>query len=154
MRRELAGLTVCGVVTATREGNRTYYQASTDCPVSMELASIIRKTSGLADVLRAALGALVPRVHVAFIYGSHARQEVRSNSDVDLMVIGEARFGEVVTALSKSQDVLSREVNPTVYSVQELRDKVSAGHHFLRTVLEEPKIFLFGDADELGRLAK
>jgi hypothetical protein len=41
-----------------------------------------------------------------------------------------------------------------VYSLKEFRDKVSSGHHFLQSVMKEPKIFLIGDADELGNLAK
>jgi predicted nucleotidyltransferase len=154
VRRELAGLTAAGILTRTRDGNRTCYQADTNCPVHMELAGIIRKTCGLADVLRDALRGLGPRVRVAFIYGSQARADAASGSDVDLMVIGEAGFGEVVNALADAQDTLAREINPTVYSAAEFRDKVAAGHHFLRTVLNEPRIFLIGDADELAGLAE
>jgi len=154
VRRELGGLTACGILTSRREGNRLYYQASTDCPIYVELASLIRKTSGLADVLRAAIGALGPRVRAAFIYGSQARGDVRSGSDVDLMVIGEVGFADVVTALGPSQDALGREINPTVYSPQEFCEKLASRHHFLESVMKEAKIFLVGDADELGRLAK
>ena len=154
VRRELAGLAACGILVATRDGNRAYYQANPACPIHSELCGIIQKTSGLADVLRPALEGLGRRVRVAFLYGSQARQEARSDSDVDLMVVGKAGFGEVVTALSEAQDTLGREVNPTVYSLKEFRDKVSSGHHFLQSVMKEPKIFLIGDADELGNLAK
>lgn len=154
VRRELVGLTACGILTATRDGNRTYYQASTECPIHIELAAIIRKTSGLADVLRAALTPLAPRVRIAFIYGSQAREQAKPGSDVDLMVIGEVGFGAVVAALSKAQDALGREVNPTVYSPEEFRAKSVAGHHFLRTVLREPKVLLIGEADDLGELAE
>ena len=154
VRRELAGLVTCGVLTAARDGNRIYYQASQECPIYAELMSIIRKTSGLADVLRPALEGLGEGVEIAFIYGSQARHEAGTGSDVDLMVIGEADFGEVVAALGKVQDALGREVNPTVYPPPEFREKVSSGHPFLKTVLEEPKIFLIGSDHELGRLAK
>jgi predicted nucleotidyltransferase len=105
-------------------------------------------------VLRPALEGLGPRVRIAFIYGSQARQEARSDSDVDLMVIGEAGFGEVVTTLGKAQDALGREVNPTVYSPEEFQNKISSGHHFLKSVMKETKVFLIGDVDELGKLAK
>lgn len=154
VRRELTGLTACGIVTATRDGNRLYYQASTACPIYVELASLIRKTSGLADVLRAAMETLGPRVRVVFVYGSQALHDVRSSSDVDVMVIGEAGFGEVVNALHNSQETIGREINPTVYSTKEFCEKVSAGHHFLRAVLNGPKLFLIGNNHELGELAK
>jgi len=42
---------------------------------------------------------------------------------------------------------------PTVYSPEEFARKASAGHHFVRSVLKERKIFLIGNADELGKLA-
>ena len=39
----------------TSQGNQLRYQADSSCVVFEELASIMRKTSGLADVLRLAL---------------------------------------------------------------------------------------------------
>jgi predicted nucleotidyltransferase len=153
VRRELKGLVECGVVVESRDGNRTYYQANRECPVYPELASLIRKTSGLADVLGAALTGLREQIDVAFVYGSQARQEAGPDSDVDLMVIGTVGFAEVVSALAQAQDTLAREVNPTVYSPEEFHRKASSGHPFVRSVLKDRKIFLIGDADELGRLA-
>ncbi len=153
VRRELKGLVDCGIVVESRDGNRTYYQANSQCPVYAELASLVRKTSGLADVLRAAMAGLGEHVKVAFVYGSEARHEAGPKSDVDLMVIGDVGFAEVVSALAKAQDTLGREINPTVYSPEEFARKASSGHHFVRSVLKERKIFLIGNADDLGKLA-
>jgi predicted nucleotidyltransferase len=154
VRRELKGLVDCGIAVESRDGNRTYYQANPQCPVYAELAGMIRKTSGLAEVLRIALAGLGERVQVAFVYGSQARQEAGPGSDVDLMVIGETGFAEVVSTLAQAQDTLGREINPTVYSAEEFGRKASSGHHFIRSVLKDRKIFLIGDEDELGELAK
>jgi hypothetical protein len=71
---------------------------------------------------------------------------------VDLMVIGEVSFAEVISALAQAQDALGREVNPTVCAPGEFHRKVVSGHHFVGSVLKSPKVFLIGDADELGRL--
>lgn len=154
VRRELKGLVACGIALESRDGNRTCYQANRGCPVFTDLAGLIRKTAGLADVLRAALAGLGERIEVAFIYGSEARREAGPASDVDLMVIGQAGFGEVVSALAEAQETVGREINPTVYCPEEFRQKVASGHHFLRSVLRDPKVFLIGDADGLGRLAQ
>lgn len=154
VRRELAGLAACGILTAAREGNRTYYQAAPQCPIHSELCSIIRKTCGLGDVVRAALAPLARKITIAFVYGSQAAGTAGSSSDVDLMVIGKAPFAQVVAALASVQDQLGREVNPTVYSHDEFRTKIASGHHFVSSVMKGPKIFLIGDADDLAELGK
>jgi len=69
------------------------------------------------------------------------------------MVIGSCGFGEVVAAIGRIQDKLGREINPSVYPADEFRKKTAAGHHFLKTVLKGPKVFLIGDENELEKLA-
>jgi hypothetical protein len=58
-----------------------------------------------------------------------------------------------VDAVGKTQDKLGREVNPSVYPVDEFKSKVASKHHFLTSVLAEPKIFVIGDEHELEGLA-
>lgn len=154
VRRELKGLTACGIARENRDGNRLYYQANVQCPIYPELSALIRKTSGLGDVLCSALTGICDRIEQAFIFGSQARGEAGPDSDVDLLIIGRVSFAEVVSALAEAQQQIGREINPTVYSPEEFRNKVFSGHHFVCTILREPKIFLIGDENELGKLAK
>lgn len=152
-QRELKNLTDAGVITRTVRGNQVYYQANPACPVFAELKSLMIKTAGVADVLRASLAPLAGRIRAAFIYGSFADGRERRESDVDIVVVGEASFGDVVSTLADAQRALGREVNPTVYRPAEFRKKLKARNHFVKSVLGEPKIFLIGDHDELKRLA-
>jgi predicted nucleotidyltransferase len=154
VQREVKRLAEAGIIRRTVRGREVYYQADSRCPVFAELKSLIVKTSGLADVLRAALAPLASRIEVAFIYGSFARSEGRQSSDIDLMVVGEATFTETVAALGPAQAFLGREVNPTVYPPREFQSKLAAGHHFLKTVLTGKKVFLIGDQNEVERLAE
>ncbi|MEI8373789.1 MAG: nucleotidyltransferase domain-containing protein [Planctomycetota bacterium] len=154
IQRELKQLTEAGLLRRTVRGNQVYFQASADCPVFEEMKSILAKTAGAADILRAALAPLVDKISVAFIYGSVARSQQRAASDVDLLVIGDAAFGEVVAALAEAQAQLHREVNPTVYPLREFSTKINAGHHFVKSILKREKIFLIGDDRELKRLAE
>jgi hypothetical protein len=71
---------------------------------------------------------------------------------VDLVVIGDASFREVVSALAPAQALLAREVNPVVYSAGEFRSKLRSRHHFVTTVVREPHLFVIGDSSELERL--
>lgn len=75
VQRELAALSEAGLLTVTAQGNQKHYQANAAAPVFAELRGLVLKTSGLGDVLRAALAPLAAQIDAAFVYGSIARQE-------------------------------------------------------------------------------
>ena len=154
VQRELKKLSEAGIILRTARGRQIYYQANQECPVYAELKSMVVKTVGVSDVLRAALIALTDRINVAFLFGSLVRGGERSNSDVDVMVVGDVTFAEVVSALGRVQETLRREINPLVYPPEEFRFKLAADHHFLKKVLEGSKFFLIGDEDELAKLVQ
>ena len=149
---ELRSLAAAGILTRRVESRRAYYRANVSCTIFAELRQMILKTVGLADVLREALSGL-PGVQVAFVYGSLARGEATSESDVDLMIVGDVTLRDVSARLHDAQAALAREINPTVYPTAEFRNKVAARHHFVTRAIEDPKLFLIGDEDELRRLA-
>jgi predicted nucleotidyltransferase len=152
-QREVKRLAEAGIIRRTVRGRQVYYQAHPECPLFAELKSLVVKTAGAAGVLRDGLASLGGRIKVAFVYGSVARLEQKSGSDVDLMVIGEVAFGEVVSALGAAQEALGREINPTVYSPTEFHSKLKARHHFLSSVLKSKKVFVIGGEHDLARLA-
>lgn len=154
VQREVKRLSDSGIIRRTVRGRQVYYQANPDCPIFAELKSLMVKTAGVGDVLRTALAPLADRINVAFIHGSYTRGEERRGSDVDIMVVGDVTFAEVVSALGPAQETLGREINPTVYPPAEFRSKLAARHHFLKTVLRGAKVSLIGDERELARLAK
>jgi len=150
--RELARLAEAGLLRREKRGNQQVYSANTSGPIFAELASILRKTSGLADVLSAALAPLAGRLKLAFVFGSVARGEEGAGSDVDLLLVGDAGFREVVEALHSAQAALGREINPKVFGIEEFSVKARK-EPFLRDVLTRPKIFLIGNAHDLEELA-
>jgi predicted nucleotidyltransferase len=95
---------------------------------------------------------LAGRLCGAFIFGSAARGEFHASSDIDLLVVGEASLGDVGMAVREAEKRLGRDVNPTVYSLDEFQATVRAKQHFLTTVLAEPKIFVLGGESDLGDL--
>jgi predicted nucleotidyltransferase len=152
--RELARLEKTGVLILTIEGKQKYYQANRGSPVFNELHGLIVKTVGVADVLRTALAPAMERIKVAFIFGSIASRTEERTSDIDMMIVGTISFGDVVSLLSSAEEKLGREVNAVVYPIAEFKKKVKEDHHFVKTVLEDEKIFVIGDEGELRRLAK
>jgi len=155
VQRELRRLERCGLLLRSVEGRQTYYQANTESPVFEELRGLIRKTFGMADVLRCAPARLEKKIRVAFIYGSVASGAETAESDLDLLVVADSlRLADVVAALRHAQEDLRREVNPTVYQSKEFCRKVSQGHHFVAKVIAGPKLFVVGDKGELARLGE
>jgi DNA-binding transcriptional ArsR family regulator len=153
LQRELKYLTEMGLVLRRTQGNQVLYQANLQSPIFSEIKSLITKTVGVHDVIRSALVSLGTEIQIAFVYGSVARQKEQANSDVDLMVLGDASFSEVVSALGAAQRTLGREINPTVFPVSEFRSKLAAGNHFLRSVLKEKRLLVLGTENELAKLA-
>jgi predicted nucleotidyltransferase len=154
VQRELKNLTDTGIIIREVQGRQVYYHANEKCPIFNELKSIVRKTFGVADVIRQSLASSARKIRVAFIFGSIARSADDRRSDIDLMVVGRISFGGVVSLLGPAEAKLSREINPVVYPIAEYKRKVREDHYFVKTVLEEEKIFVIGDEDELRRLAR
>lgn len=112
LHKELSKLADAGILSRERQGNQVVYQADTTCPIFEELSSIMRKTSGLADVLARALQPCSKEIEVAFVFGSIARAQEAATSDIDVMIIGSADFADIVSHLYDSQATLGREINP------------------------------------------
>ena len=146
VQRELARLLESGLVTMEVSGRQKHYRADPASPIFAELRSIVRKTFGVAEPLRAALGPFADRIVAAFVYGSVAAQKDTALSDIDLFVISdELTYGEVFAALEATHLEIGRPINATVYTRAELARKPTDRSGFLLSVLEQPKIWLLGD---------
>ena len=154
VQRELKLMTEAGVLNRKQTGNLVYYQANPQCPIFNELKIIVRKTFGVADVIRESLATVAGKIHVAFIFGSVARSADDRKSDIDVMVVGTISFGDIVSLLSPAEEKLGRELNAVVYPVAEFKQKVKEDQYFVKTVLDGEKIFIIGDEGELSRLAE
>lgn len=149
LKKELDALCGVGLLRAERVGNQVRFCANTAHPVFPELQALIRKTIGLADALRLSLAPLAGRIDAAFIFGSMASGTESAGSDIDLMVVGDAGFAEIVDATYAAQATLGREINPKVMSASEWQAKKAERNAFLQDVLNKPRIMLIGDADAL-----
>ena len=153
LHRELRALAELGVLLRQEIGRQVHYRANPASPVFAELAGLLRKTAGLADVLRDALLPLGKKVALAFVFGSVAAGSERPSSDVDLMVLGSASFADLARALAPAQEVLGREVNPTVMAPREFARKLAAKEGFALSVAKGSRVWLIGGEDDFAELA-
>jgi predicted nucleotidyltransferase len=129
LHRELRQLADAGLLVATRSGNQVLYSANELSPVFHELASMLDKTAGtpptlhehaaeytvapsqrLPEVRRRPLAAICRKygVQKMSLFGSAARNELRPDSDIDLLVEFSAKSRTTLFDLVDMQEELSR----------------------------------------------
>jgi predicted nucleotidyltransferase len=139
-QRELAKLEESGLIVGRRIGHQKHYQANAASPLFSELRSIVLKTVGLADPIRAAIHPLSSAIRAAFVYGSVAEATDQSASDIDLMIVSDSlTYVDVFGALERVTRTMGRKVNPMVYTSAEFSKRARSKNAFVTRVLEQPK---------------
>ena len=155
VQRELSRLERSGLVNTMRRGNQKHYRANADAPVFQELCSIIRKTVGVQEQVRAGLEPLEARISLALIYGSVAKRSDTARSDIDLLVVSnDLTLEDLYSHLFDVEKRLGRKINPTLYTVSEFSKRRTSGNAFLKRVLEGPIALLKGDLNAARRVAE
>jgi len=154
LHRELKAMAGAGLLRQERQGNLVLYQADRSCLIYDELASIFRKTIGLATLLSDALAQLANNIQFSFVFGSMASGNQVATSDLDICVLGDVKLIEVVKALGALQGSLNREINPVVMTSDEFLRQLSDDSRFAQRIVEEPKIFVIGDEGEFRKLTE
>ena len=152
--RELLKLADAGILSRQRVGNQVHYRANRDCPIFTELAGMLQKTSALPAALEDALKPLAEHIQFALIFGSVARGEETTYSDVDILVLGDIGFAEVIEAVHPLQEKVQREINPAVYRTDDFCARLASNNTWAREVAEKPKVFLIGDANDFAKLVE
>jgi len=152
VQRELVKLENAGLISMEITGQHLFFSANKSSPVFQELHSMMIKTYGLADVIRNSLDEISNKIEFAFIFGSYASGTLRSTqSDVDLMIIGDISSLDIIKSLREARSTIMREINPVNYSIKEFRGNIKKSS-FIQMVLNSPMIMLIGDEDELRRM--
>jgi DNA-binding transcriptional ArsR family regulator len=153
LQRELEALSKAGLLEQTKDGRRVYFRADTNSPVFEDLRGLLEKTVGLVPILKQEVDSFGERIQLAFIYGSTARSEESSESDVDIMIVGDVGLADLVPSLRRAERRFGRPVNPTIYSPKEFSTKSKNNDHFLTAVLRGAKEFVKGNDGDLAAVA-
>jgi predicted nucleotidyltransferase len=149
LQREVDALSKAGILEQWRDGRRVYLKPDIQSPVFPDLKSLFDKTTGLIPVLQQALESFGEKLQLAFLYGSIARSQEESESDVDLLVVGQIGLADLIPALRIVERTLGRQVNPTVFTADEFGRRARSNDHFLSAVLKGAKQFVKGSKHEL-----
>lgn len=148
LSRELKNLEALGILTSERRGNLKHFRAEKKCAFYEELKGLVFKTSGIAGQLKTELRGL-SGIEYAFIYGSFARGEENSQSDIDVMIIGSPEVNTLDSLIADIEGRLGRTINYVMYDLSEFAEKKHQKDGFITDVVSGAKIMLTGDEHEL-----
>lgn len=146
VRRELANLESFGLIAGQRKGNQQYYTVRTDHFLYTDLQKILLKTEGAAGIIRTALAG--EPITCMFIYGSFAKGSAGSTSDIDLFIIGNVDEDRLIPVIHSCEQATGREINYTLMTREEFRNRKQENDPFVKNVMQEEKILISGTCDD------
>ncbi len=153
IKRELDRMLEAGILSFTKIGNQHHYQANPECPIYEELLSIVNKTFGIADVIKSALIPVDTKIDMAFVYGSIAKSSETASSDIDLLVVSKSlAYADVMTVLVVAEKSLGRPVNPSIYTIEQIKTRLKESNAFITRVMEQPKIWIKGIENDIREI--
>jgi predicted nucleotidyltransferase len=150
-QRELNKLLAQDFITFRKRGNLNIYRLNESYGLLDEIKSIVRKTFGIEIELGKELNK-VKGVQFAFLFGSYAKGGLKSDSDIDLFIIGTPEEDDVFNAVRKVEDSAGREINYHLADETEFIEK-SKSRSFYREILDRP-LMLVGKEDELKQIIR
>jgi uncharacterized protein len=145
VHRELTRGLDAGIITRTPVGRTQLYSAAAASPLYAPLRTLLERTVGVEGELRAAVSE-EPGVTAAAIHDSCSRgSALRPESDVDLLVIGDADYRRLRKRLREAERRTGRRVDPVIYTLREARELYQRGNGFIKSVLDGPRLDLVGD---------
>ena len=120
------------------------YRASPD-PSLKALMSLFRQSGELVQRLKDYF-AEQPDVESALIFGSYAREATSADSDVDILVVGDASELKVNAQLKPLGREFGRPMNVSVFELDDFMARLRSGDSFVTRICEEPSIQLKGES--------
>lgn len=154
VQRALHRIEDAGLVYKHSEGNRVYYQAAKQHPAFEDIRQVLLKTTGLSDHLREIIGKYKNSIELAFVYGSVAKGAETAESDVDVLIVGDISSRKVSGLFRPLSRKIGREINATIYPMDEYRTKYRKRNRFAKELFECDKIWLIGTDNDLRKMVE
>jgi predicted nucleotidyltransferase len=153
--RAVARLVVAGVLQRRRMGREVAVSLPRARPELQPLRAVCLEAVSLGPALQRARRALgEAAIADAFVFGSIAAGTDTEESDLDVMVLGEASLVDVAPFLRGLRDVLARDLQPLCRSLRGMRERLVEGSGFYRSVVTGPRIpLLAADVEALREWA-
>lgn len=144
--RELKNLLNLSLVKKERD----LFLLNNDCNFIDDLRNIFIKTDGIVYPIRESLKSR--KIEYALIFGSFARGDYKTESDVDLFILGNVSLDFIIKIISSPELKIKRNINPVVWRLDDLKEKKRTG--FVKDVFAKKIIMLKGDENELRKIIR
>ncbi|OGS22543.1 MAG: hypothetical protein A2252_02915 [Elusimicrobia bacterium RIFOXYA2_FULL_39_19] len=144
IRRQLKKFEKIGLFYSSAKGNLVFFRLNKKFHLYNELKSMVTKTVGISGLFKAGLSH-INGIEIAFIYGSFAKGNENEKSDIDLCVVGKVDNYELIKSVHKLETKLQREINYTLFSSEEFKNKRKQKGGFVELLLKEKIIPITGD---------
>ena len=148
VRRELAHMEKCGMVSKEHRANRLYYSFRKDYPLYFDLLELVTKTTGLGAAILKNKNKL-GRIKFAMLSGKFARNIAGSAEKVDLLIVGNVVIPEVAALVREEELKRGREIFFTPMTEEEFAFRKKKRDSFILGILETSRIMVLGDEEEL-----
>jgi len=150
-QRELNRLLRNDLIIFKKKANLNLYALNKSYSLLKEIESIVKKTFGIEIELKKGLSG-VKNISFAFLFGSYVKDGFKSDSDIDLFIIGEVDEEQAFDAVQKVEENIGREINYHIINRKEFLQKKRTNYFYEEIV--ENFILLKGDEREFRRFIK
>ena len=147
LSKELGRLQRDGLFRSEVSGRQKYFQLNRSYPLFDEVRRVVAKTIGAPAIIARSLDS-VEGVNEAWLYGSFARNQQDSASDIDVLIVGSPREETLAQAMRRLEQQLGREINYTVLTPKEFAARRASKDAFLENVWHNKRILLVGRDEE------
>lgn len=152
VQRALTAGEARGLMKSRRLGNLRLWSMDPANPLYPSIRDTFARTYGvparLRQVLERGRGVLF-----AFLFGSYVTAQDDPTSDIDLFIVGPPDWTRLTRTIGEAGRELGREVNPIVWSEDDLRHPTPTQRELLDNLLAAPMMWLVGDRAEFERRA-
>jgi len=150
-QRELERLLRNDFLLFRKKANLSLYMLNKQYSLLEEVESIVKKTIGIEFMLKNRL-VQIENIEFAFLYGSFVKGGMKSDSDIDLFVIGRVKEDPIFKAVEEVEKIIGREINYHLSGKEEFLKRKSQ-NYFLKDILTHTTL-LVGDTNEFRKLSE
>ena len=132
--RKLKELEKEGLFFSEMRGNQRYFGLNKKYPLLSEYKNIYESKFGLPEILGVELKK-VAGLQEAYIFGSYAKGDFSSDSDIDLLLVGSHDYSKISGIVAPLERRFRREINIVDFSVAEFKKRRKAGDEFIKNIL-------------------